>query len=121
MPRARSVAAVTAGLLADGACGEDEINGPICANGCGPELSISPAEATIEVGDSVHFNLQIQAPDETQTFEVVWASSDTTAVAVDSTGTAFGRAPGTAKIKAALFSDPANNAGADLTVVDHNK
>lgn len=110
---ARITAVLVAGVLTLTACGEDPV-GPIC--GC-EEITIVPQEAEVAVGDSVQFSARAQTVGDGEP-EVLWSVGDTTVAVVDSTGTAFGRAPGTTTVTASVAGRPDMTASAQVIVVD---
>ena len=71
---------------------------------------VSPDTATLQVGESVSLTARAYAGDGDVLAgrPAVWASSDTTVVTVDSTGTAFARTAGTATVAARIDTKVGN-------------
>jgi len=104
------------------ACGSDTTTpsvGTVCR--LSERVAISPASVVAKVGDTVRFSASpptgpcaIQVPSP---LSVVWRSSDTAVVTVDSIGgVARARATGTTTILALVVGDSAIKSGAVITV-----
>lgn len=107
------LAATTA--LAAWACGGDgTLTSP-----CIEVAALSPAAATIVVGDSVDFDADLtlcEQGEETQA-QATWSSTDTTVATVNQAGLAVGRETGATTIQATAVSRPTVTAAARLEVL----
>lgn len=100
------------------ACGEQSPFPPD-TRPCQPEVTsvmVRPGAITLPVGASLAFAATAVGNACLPNFAVTWRSSDTTIVPVSATGTAFGRAPGTATIIAVAQFDSSMRGTAAVTV-----
>jgi hypothetical protein len=78
-------------------------------------VTVTPATATIEVGQQVALTAQVQVTGNAST-AVTWSSSDTAVATVDANGVVRGVAPGQAVIRATSVADSTKFGQATITV-----
>jgi hypothetical protein len=78
-------------------------------------VTVTPATATIEVGQQVALTAQVQVTGNAST-AVTWSSSDTAVATVDANGVVRGVAPGQAVIRATSVADNTKFGQATITV-----
>ncbi len=79
-------------------------------------VTVTPATATIEVGQQVALTAQVQVQGNAST-AVTWSSTDTSVATVDSNGVVRGVAPGQAIIRATSVADNTKVGQATITVI----
>ena len=110
-----------AGVLAFGAltaaCGDKvEIVGPPAPVTGVTGVSVSPATATVQQGQSIQLSAIVTA-DAATAKTVTWASSNTAVATVDATGKVTGVTGGTVTITATSSADASKAAGSAVTVI----